>query len=398
MGLGAVVRVECGGCGTRNLHTFLDLGQSPLAGDFMTQDSDPQQWYHLALGVCQDCWLVQQMWIVEDEDIFNEDYPSTSSFDTAYHEELATLLIERHQEQLKRGPIVEIGANDGDLLRHFDAAGLKTIGIDPAANAGMQSPVYRTFDGRFNHTLARKIKKQEGEAGLVIAKHVVDRVIDLDDFFAGIAALVSPFGLVIIETPHLGSMLLGNQFGDVMHERRYHFSLESIAKISERYGLFVENVELIGGNMRLTLGRNGPSFGVTEMRREEAWLSQRETYDGVQGRVDFIKDRIVEIVEREKIAGRRVAAFGATNEGMTLLMYCGLNANKIEYVVDPTLVRVGTATPGALIPVVRPGELPKPDTYVLLAWNYLGQMLRAGSEFLGNGGRFIVPLPSPIII
>lgn len=396
MGLGTVVRQQCGGCGSPRLHTFLDLGQTPLAGDFVTQDSDPQLWMSLSLGVCEDCWLVQQMWIVEDEDIFNAEYPSTSSFSTAYHAELAALLIERHQEQLARGPVVEIGANDGDLLRYFDAAGHKSIGIDPAGSVGQ--PIDLMYEERFNLTLARKIKKHHGEAGLVIAKHVVDRVIDLDDFFAGVAALVSPFGLVIIETPYLGSMLLGNQFGDVMHERRYHFSLDALAKIAERYGLFVENAEVIAGDIRLTLGRNGPSFGVSELRREEAWLSQRETYDGVQGRVDFIKERIIELVEREKIAGRRVAAFGATNEGMTLLMYCGLNANKIEYVVDPTLVRAGTMTPGSLIPVVRPGELPKPDTYVLLAWNYLGQMLRAGSEFLGNGGRFIVPLPNPIII
>lgn len=362
----------------------------------MTQDSDPQQWMSLSLGVCEDCWLVQQMWIVEDEEIFNEDYPSTSSFSTVYHAELAALLIERHSEQLKRGPVVEIGANDGDLLRHFGTAGHKSIGIDPAGMVGQ--PIDLMFEERFNLTLARKIRKNHGHAGLLIAKHVVDRVIDLDDFFNAAATLLSPFGLMIIETPHLGSMLLGNQFGDVMHERRYHFSLDTITKIAERYGLFVENVEMIGSDMRLTLGRNGPSFGVSEMRRVEAWLAQRETYDGVQGRVDFIKDRVIELIELEKISGRRVAAFGATNEGMTLLMYCGLNANRIEYVVDPTLVRAGTMTPGSLIPVTRPGELPKPDTYVLLAWNYLGQMLRAGSEFLGNGGRFIVPLPNPIII
>lgn len=352
---------------------------------------------HLALGVCEECWLVQQMWIVEDEEIFNEEYPSTSSFSTVYHAELAALLIERHQEQLKRGSVVEIGANDGDLIRHFDAAGYKSIGVDPTSDV-TRSPIDLMYEERLNLTLARKIKKHHGEAGLVIAKHVVDRVIDLDDFFAALAALVSPFGLVIIETPYLGSVLLGNQFGDVMHERRYHFSLDVIANIAERYGLFVENAEIIGNDMRLTLGRNGPSFGATELRREESWLRLKETYDGVQGRVNFVKSRILELLENEKLAGRRVAAFGATNEGMTLMIYCGLNANKIEYVVDPTLQRAGTATPGLYVPVIKPGELPKPDTYVLLAWNHLGQMLRAGSEFLGNGGRFIVPLPNPIII
>lgn len=393
-----MLRERCGGCGSTALKTFLDLGQTPLAGDFVTQDSDPQQWMHLALGACEECWLVQQMWIVDDDELFTEEYPSTSSFDAQYHQELAKLLMERHEEQLNRGPVVEIGSNDGDLLQHFDLAGHKSIGIDPAANVGMRSPVYRTFDGRFNLALARKIKKQEGEAGLIIVKNTVDRVENLDNFFSGLNTLLSPFGLVIIETPYLGSMILGNQFAEVMHERRYHFSIDAIWRLGEQHGLFVENVEMRDGNMRLTLGRNGPSFGVTELRREEEWLRLKATYDGVQGRVNFIKERIVELVEREKIAGRRVAAFGATNEGMTLLMFCGLNANKIEYVVDPTLTRAGTATPGAMIPVVKPGELPSPDTYVLLAWNYLGQMLRAGSEFLNHGGRFLVPLPNPFIV
>lgn len=336
------------------------------------------------------------MEIVEDEEIFDESYPRTAEYAETYHHELAKLLIERHREQLKRGPVVEIGSNDGDLLGRFTAAGFTTIGIDPVYHHG--SSATRQFDGRFNLTLARKIKKQEGEAGLVIVKHTVDRVIDLDDFFAGLSALVSPLGLVIIETPYLGSMLLGNQFGSVMHERRYHFSLNSISTIAERYGLFVENVELIGGDMRLTLGRNGPSFGVGEMRRGEGWLAQRETYDGVQGRVNFIRDRIVELVEREKIAGRTVAGYGATPEGVTLMLYCGLNANKIGWIVDPTRQHAGKAMPGFYTPVIAPGELPRPHTYVLLAWDHLGLMLRAGASFLNDGGQFILPLPYPTII
>lgn len=390
-----MVRDKCGGCGSDQLHTFLDLGQTPLAGDFVTPDSEPQMWLPLSLGVCEACWLVQQMYIVEDEDIFNEEYGSTSGFSQAYHRELVDLLIERHDEELHRGPVVEIGANDGDLLTNFVNAGYKAFGVDPAGVSNYGPDI---LNERFTRNVARKIKKAHGEAGMVIAKHVVDRVIDLDDFFAGISALVHPLGIVIIETPYLGSMLLGNQFGSVMHERRYHFSLDAISKIAERYGLFVENAELVGGDMRLTLGRNGPSFGVGEMRRGETWLAQRETYDGVQGRVNFIKDRIVELVEREKLAGRRVAAYGATNEGMTLLLFAGLNANKIEYIVDPTQVREGTASPGFYIPVVGPGVLPRPDTYVLLAWDHLGLMLRAGAQFLNDGGQFLVPLPYPTII
>jgi len=390
------MRTACGGCGNTELYTFLDLGKSPLAGDFVTPDSTPQLWLPLSLGVCPNCWLVQQMYIVEDEDIFNDTYPATAGLDTWDNHALATLLISRHQEQLARGPVVEIGVNDGDLLQHFHA--YKTIGVDPAGVA-TRNTLLNVINERFNLTLARKIRNTEGEAGLVIARHVVDRVIDLDDFFAGLDALVSPFGLVIIETSYLGATLMGNHFGDVMHERRYHFSLTTISAIAERYGLFVENVELSGHNMRLTLGRNGPSFGVVELRRGETWMAQRETYEGVQGRVEFIKNRIVEFVERERTSGRRVAAYGATNEGMTLLLYCGLNANKIEYVVDPTRGdRLNTSTPGFYIPVIAPGEWPKPDTYLILDWHHIGQLLRAGASYLAEGGRFIVPLPDPMII
>lgn len=400
-----MLRDKCGGCGSDNLNVFLDLGRMPLADAFIEIFDSSEAWYPLQLAVCPQCWLVQQMEIVLDDELFNDEYTffsGTSAPKVKYHAELAKKLLAAHPNGAKQ-LTVEIASNDGDLLRHFKEAGVPTLGIDPAggpAAVARETHGLETIVEPFTLKLARRIRKERGQAGLIIANHVTAHVSDLDDYFSGLEMLLSPNGVAVIEFQYVADLIAGNQFDHVYHEHRFHLSLTSVENIANRHGLFVEHAELVepqGGSMQITLGRNGASFAVGELRRAEEWLRDPFTYSGIQGRVNHIKQRLVELIDSEKLAGRRVAGYAASAKGTTLLNYCGLNANKIEYIVDTTPKKIGRVSPGVHIPVVAPGEAPEPDTYLLLAWNYLPNVLKNEADFMARGGKIIVPIPIPMV-
>lgn len=400
-------RVACGGCGSTALDVFLDLGESPLADAFIKQDSPPERWYMLQLAVCGNCWLVQQMIVPPAEDVFNENYTfysSTSLPKVQYHQALAQKLLTRHRDHARR-LTVEIASNDGDLLQHFKIAGCKVLGVDPAVGPATvaSSRDLPVMIEHFGLQTAKRIKSQHGEAGLIIANHVAAHVPDLDDFFGGIAHLLTSSGVAVIEAQYIGDFLVGNQFDHVYHEHRYFYSMTSLGNVALKHGLYLQDVALTepqGGSVQITLGkREEPSLAVIDLfKREATWLQRHETYAGFQGRVDHIRDKLVELVDNERHAGRRVAGYGASAKSTTLLNYCGLNANKIEYVEDTTPEKIGWLTPGTHIPVVAPGERPPPDTYLLLVWNYLSGVLRREQRFMTDGGRFIVPIPTPVLL
>jgi novobiocin biosynthesis protein NovU/D-mycarose 3-C-methyltransferase len=255
----------------------------------------------------------------------------------------------------------------------------------------------------FGLTAARRIKSAHGEAGLIIANHVAAHVPDLDDFFGGIAHLLAASGSAVIESQYVGDLLVGNQFDHVYHEHRYFYSMTSLGNVAMRHGLYLQNVELTepqGGSVQITLGkREWHSIAVVDLfKREAEWLQDLNTYAGFQGRVDHIRDKLVDLVDHERRAGRRVAGYGASAKSTTLLNYCELSRNKIEYVEDTTPHKIGYLTPGTHIPVVSPGDQSQPDTYLLLVWNYASAILRREADFMAKGGRFIVPIPTPVLL
>lgn len=399
-------RVVCGGCGSTALDVFLDLGESPLADAFIKQDSPPEKWYPLRLGVCGQCWLVQQMFVPPPSEVFNENYTFYSSASlpkVQYHQALAHKLLARHRDHAKR-LTVEIASNDGDLLQHFKIAGCNVLGVDPSTGPAIvaHSRDLPTMIEHFGLTVAKRIKSQYGEAGLIIANHVAAHVPDLDDFFGGIAHLLSPGGSVVIEAQYVGDLLTGNQFDHVYHEHRYFYSMTSLGNVAHKHGLYLHNVELTepqGGSVQVTLGkREEHSLAVIDLFKREPWLQRHDVYAGFQGRVDHIRDKLVELVDHERHAGRRVAGYGASAKSTTLLNYCKLNTNKIEYIEDTTPQKIGWLSPGTHIPVVSPGERVQPDTYLLLVWNYLSGVLRRERDFISKGGRFIVPIPTPVLL
>ncbi len=353
-------RESCAGCASTSLRVVLDLGTSPLADRFPASPGEPERRYPLRAAVCTSCWLMQLLDVVPDGDLYGADYgfltgASPSSLD--YFASLAATLLDRYGS-LRGQRVAEIACNDGTLLAHFADAGCQVLGIEPAGPPAAEARARGLQIAQEPFTAAL------GESIGPCAAHVADPA----DFLAGIRELLTPFGVAVVEFQYLGDLIAGCQFDHVYHEHRFFYSMGSFARLAAAAGLRVmawEHTPAQGGSMRVTLARGeaGPPRGPLEAA-----------------------------------AGRTVAGYGATAKSATLLNFCGIGPGLVPWVEDVTPAKIGRFTPGTHIPIVKPGDRPVPDTYLLLAWNYLGGVLRREREFTGGGGRFIVPGPVPVII
>lgn len=393
-------RTTCSGCGHVELDTFLDLGLSPIADAYTATPDEVSQTYPLEVAVCGKCRLVQLLEVVDHDVLFGTGYSFYSSASaplSAYHADYAADVIARHEPLAKRG-VVEVGCNDGDLLRHF--VRFPALGVDPAngpaaaaADRGLEVLVRP-----FGLAAAHDIRDRRGRAGIVIANHVLAHVADVSDVLAGIRALLAHDGIAMVEVQYLPDLLVNNAFDLVYHEHRNFFSLSSLEQAALRHGLYIADAALTdrqGGSLRVTLTTTArPSAAVDAIRASERWLNSWGAYDGVQGRVDRIRTRLIDLVVGETLAGRTVAGYGAPAKATTLLNYCGLDALHLTHCVDTTAAKQGRHIPGTGIPIVAPADVQQqPDTYLLLAWNYAGPIMRHNP-----GPRWIVPIPAPVLL
>jgi SAM-dependent methyltransferase len=392
-------RATCSGCGHVELDTFLDLGRSPIADAYTATPDEVSPTYPLEVAVCGKCRLVQLLEVVDHQVLFGTGYSFYSSASaplSAYHAAYAADVIARHEPLARRG-VVEVGCNDGDLLRHFGR--FPVLGVDPAdgpaavaADRGLEVLVRP-----FGLAAAHDIRDRRGKAGIVIANHVLAHVADVSDVLAGIRTLLAPDGIAMVEVQYLPDLLVNNAFDLVYHEHRNFFSLSSLEQAALRHDLHIADAALTdrqGGSLRVTLAaRPTPNSWVDHIRAREAWLNGSGAYEGVQGRVDWIRDRLTALVD-VTAHGRTLAGYGAPAKATTLLNYCGLTADVIRFVVDTTTAKQGRYIPGTGIPIVAPADvLRQPDTYLCLAWNYAGTIMRNNP-----GPRWILPIPAPVLL
>lgn len=414
-------RDSCGGCGSTQLETVLDLGKTPPANTYPASVDEVETFYPLQLGVCRDCWLAQQLEVVPDDVLYGGDYGFYSSASlpkVAYHRELARRLLRDYPEQARR-LTVEVACNDGDLLRHFRDVGCKVIGIDPAvgpAGAAVDRGL-NVILASFDVDVAETVRDIHGSAGLLIANHVVAHVIDLDEMIGGISVVLADDGVAVIEVQYLVDLLVGNQFDHVYHEHRYHFSLTSLERLCERYDLYVHDVRHTpaqSGSISVTIGRKvRDAPRVDRIRDAERWLRDVSAYHSLQARAEHIRFKLHELINDELRAGRRLAGYAAPAKATTLLNFCGVGPDTLEYVVDTTPHKQGRYTPGTRVPIVGqrwdgaardayeqtfPKDRDLPDTWLLIAWNYLADVLRREHAFTEAGGRWIVPIPVPVVL
>jgi novobiocin biosynthesis protein NovU/D-mycarose 3-C-methyltransferase len=389
-----VKRDTCSACSATDLEQFLDLGMSPIADAYTATADEVSPTYPLQVAVCPKCRLVQLLEVVDHDVLFGTGYSFYSSASaplSAYHAAYARDVLAKHRGLAARG-VVEVGCNDGDLLRHF--ADFPTLGVDPssgpaavAAARGLEVAVRP-----FGLAAAHDIRERRGPQGLVIANHVLAHVADVADVLAGIKAILAPDGIAMVEVQYLPDLLVNNAFDLVYHEHRNFFSLSSLEQAAGRWGLHVVDAELTdrqGGSLRVALARTpAPNLRVDQIRASEGWLDGFGAYEGMQGRAERIRDRLLDLLDTQSGA---IGGYGAPAKATTLLNFCGINAGDVAFVVDTTEAKQGRHIPGTGIPIVAPDAAPDADTFLLLAWNYAQQIMQR------NPGRdWIVPIPGPV--
>jgi SAM-dependent methyltransferase len=405
-----VRREKCGGCGSPNLRQFLDLGSTPLADDFpASPDLDAKRW-PLGAAVCEACWLVQLTEVVPDDVLWGGDYgfhTGGSPSSLAYFREYAATLAADHRETVRGGLVVEVACNDGTMLWHFANAGYRTLGVEPAKGPAdaARAKGLDVIGAPFGREVAQGIVDTEGRASLVIANNVLAHVADLDDFVGGLALLLAPDGVLSVEVQYLGDLLLGNGFDLLYHEHRSFFSLSSLYRLLNTHGLAITRITPTpaqGGSIRVE-AKHGDITKVRDNLLHEVWLRDWCTYGSMQARAEVVRDGIQSLVRAERAAGRTVVGYGAPAKATTLLHWCGLtSADDIEVVYDATPSKDSRFMPGTDIPITTDpigGTLAAHrTTALLLVHNYLPGVLRREREFLDAGGRFLVPLPVPVVL
>ena len=368
----------------------------------------PEPRFPLRLAVCRGCALAQLVETVPPEALFT-DYPYFSSFsDTMVRS--AGDLVGRLVQDRGLGPdslALEVASNDGYLLRHYLAAGVPVLGVEPARNIATQAeaagiPTLCEFFGR---DVGARLRDEGRLADTVHANNVVAHVPDLNGLFAGFESVLKPGGLLVIEVPHVLDMVERLEFDTIYHEHVFYFSLLALEPVFARHGLRVVDVERLpihGGSLRLFGAREGePSAAVAILREEErdAGADSVEFYRDFRERVDDLGGRLRSLLAARRREGR-IAAYGASAKGSTLLNYFGIGSETIDFVADRSTVKQGLFTPGTHLPVLPPEALLErmPESVLLLTWNFADEILEQQREYRERGGHFIVPVPEPRLV
>jgi hypothetical protein len=404
----------CRFCATPLRHSFVDLGMSPLCESFLTADQldRMEPFYPLHAWVCSECFLVQLQEYVAPEHIFTE-YAYFSSFSDAWLRHCREY-VETASARLGLGGdsfVVELASNDGYLLQYFVQKGIPSLGIEPAVNVARaaEEKGVRTLVKFFGRETAAELAAEGRRADLVLGNNVLAQVPDINDFVAGVPILLAPRGTLTIEVPHLARLIEGNQFDTVYHEHFSYFSLLFLERLFAAHGLTVFDVEELwthGGSLRVwARHRDDLSRPVGERvlglrrREHEAGLGRLETYAGFQQRVRETKRRILSLLIDAKGAGKRIAGYGAPGKGNTLLNYCGIRTDFLDFTVDRNPYKHGRFTPGTHIPIFAPSRIDelRPDYVFILPWNIKAEIMGQLAHVRDWGGRFIVPIPDAVI-
>jgi SAM-dependent methyltransferase len=400
---------SCRSCGEKGLLQFLSLGPTPLTDAYVPSDlvGEPEPRYPLDLAFCPACSLVQILFTVPAEEIF-ERYSYYSSFSETLlshsREHVRQLIAER-----QLGPaslVIEVASNDGYLLQNFVGQGVPVLGVDPArgpadAAEAIGVPTLREF---FGTELAATLKSQGKVADVVIANNVLAHVPDLNGFVEGIAIILAEEGVAEIEIPYVRDMIDKLEFDTIYHEHLCYFSVTALDRLFRRHGLSLQRVQAFlihGGSLRLTVGRH-PDVGTsvkTYLQQEgAAGLNGFGYYRHFADRVTELRSGLRTKLKEIRSKGKRIAGYGAAAKGTVLLNSSGIGSDLIDFVADKSPYKQGKFMPGVGIPIVSTEWLleKSPDYVLLLVWNLKDEVFQEQRAYLDAGGRFIVPIPAPI--
>jgi len=392
----------------------LSLGRMPPANAFLTAEqlTEPEMTFPLDVCLCTKCALVQLKDVVDPELLFeNYVYASSTSPSFRAHFQSFAEHVYRRFRLDARSLVIDVGSNDGILLKPFKELGARTLGVDPAENLARQATEagIDTLPIFFGIKAAKIIAETRGKAHIVTANNVFAHVDDLDSFVQAVRAVLREDGIFIFEVPYLADLLTKNLFDTIYHEHLSYFSLRPLLyhfQKQEMQILDVQRVDSHGGSLRVFV-RNADSGQENEdsIRKflnleEELLIYSFKTWQGFSDRVQHNREKFRNLLHELKSAGKRIAGYGAPAKGNTLLNYFGITRKDLEYIADDSPLKQNLFTPGSHIPVFSPDRLSvdRPDYVLILAWNFADSIMARLSSFRSSGGKFILPVPSPEVI
>ena len=399
----------CRSCGTALNHVFVDLGMSPLSNAYLQESQllEPETFFPLKVFVCHHCLLVQLPEFEPPERIF-VDYAYFSSVSESWLRHCEAY-ADAMRERLSLGPeslVMEVASNDGYLLQYFQRAGIPVLGVEPAANVAEAAvaagiPTVVRF---FGVETAAELVEEGRRADLLIGNNVLAHVPDVNDFVEGLRRVLKPSGVLTLEFPHLARLMRERQFDTIYHEHFSYLSFAVVNRILAEHGLTVFDVEELpthGGSLRVFAGLSESAPGILPgvpalLHREAAeGFTRLEHYLGFEAEVAKVKRDLLSFLINSRENGLTVVGYGAAAKGNTLLNYCGIRTDLLEYVADLSPHKQGRFLPGTHIPIVAPERIraTKPDFVLILPWNLRAEIMEQMSFIREWGGRFVVPIP-----
>lgn len=409
--------MKCRFCKSNANVVFADLVNSPPSNSYITKEqlNEPEVFYPLKVLVCDKCYLVQIDEYYKSSEIFSNDYAYFSSFSTSWldHAKNYTdMMIERFDFNDK-SQVIEIASNDGYLLQYFKKRGIPVLGVEPTENTAAAAKINHDIDS-INHffsiKLAKEMVKHGKKADLLLGNNVLAHVPDIMDFVGGMKLVLKEKGLITMEFPHLYQLVLNSQFDTIYHEHFSYFSFTTVREIFAANGLEMFDVQEItthGGSLRIfakhkedTSKQISENVGKLLQKEKDAHMCTLEYYTSFTQKIQTIKNDLLDFLIRQKRAGRKIAAYGAAAKGNTLLNYCGVKKDMIDFVVDANPAKQNKFMPASHIPIVTEQKIKdaKPDFILILPWNIKDEIMKQLDYVKSWGCQFVVPIPKLEVI
>ena len=399
---------RCRVCGTP-IGAFMSFGRMPIANGFLTADEIANEYFfELAPAFCERCGMFQIVEQPQPEKMFHGQYAfysSTSRYMQAHFERFASSVIDNALNGRSDPFVVELGSNDGIMLRHFKNRGMRHLGVEPSVNVAdvARKDGIRTVSAFFGRQLADDIVAEHGHADAILAANVMCHIPDLAGVAAGVSRLLKPDGVFIFEDPYLGDMIAKTSYDQIYDEHVFIFSATSVASTFAVHGLELVDVApqiTHGGSMRYMLAPArsravSPRVGEQLAKEKTQGLDRAETYRQFRDNCERSRNRLMEELNTMRVAGKRVVGYGATSKSTTVINYCGITPDHIEFISDTTPIKQGKLSPGAHIPVRSYEEFVRkyPDCALLFAWNHGTEIREKERAFIAAGGRWLVYVP-----
>jgi methylation protein EvaC len=393
---------------------FMSFGRMPIANGFLRpNETENEYFFELAPAFCDACGMFQLVEQPHPEKMFHEQYAfysSTSRYMQAHFEAFAHAVMKTVLAARDDPFVVELGSNDGIMLRHFKARGVRHLGVEPSANVAevARTKGISTISAFFDGKLADEIATEQGGADAILASNVMCHIPDLPGVAAGVQRLLKADGVFMFEDPYLGDMIAKTSYDQIYDEHVFIFSASSVQRAFAPFGLDLIDVMpqiTHGGSMRYTLAPTGSrqvSKKVNEQLAKEAalGLNRAQTYLRFKANCENSRAALMETLERLRSQQKRVVGYGATSKSTTVINYCGITPAHVEFISDTTPIKQGRLSPGAHIPVKAHGEFAKryPDYALLFAWNHVAEIREQEAGFVGAGGRWIIYVPEVAIV